>query len=214
MSSFLAPMAERRPDGVRVAQDPLSGRLSRKYSPRDYSPTRPQPIQRDRTRAVPSPQQRAVEGDGNAVAPLLRGFPSVPLDSQDHEMRAAKTNTTQPGLDPGFIQDNKPISSETFVFTRDCPRLHLLHDHAYYPFSSLTIANPGSPCTLPPLSCLYNVIASSPPYHAHPHDRLLRLGDTPSVSGQSSDYHSVHRSILMNTSCMHRITLHRPPLAL
>ena len=103
MSSFLAPMAERRPDGVRVAQDPLSGRLSRKYSPRDYSPTRPQPIQRDRTRAVPSPQQRAVEGDGNAVAPLtlLLGFPSVPLDSQDHEMRAAKTNTTQPGLDPG-----------------------------------------------------------------------------------------------------------------
>ena len=206
------PMAERRPDGVRVAQDPLSGRLTRKYSPRDYSPTRPQPIQRDRTRAVPSPQQRAVEGDGNAVAPLLLGFPSVPLDSQDHEMRAAKTNTTQPGLDPGYIHDNKPISSETFVFTRDCPRLHLLHDHAYYPFSSLTIANPGSPCTLPSLSCLY--IASSPPYHAHPHDRLLRLGGIPSVSGQSSDYHSVHQSILMNTSCTHRITLHRPPLAL
>ena len=86
------------------------------------------------------------------------------------------------------------------------------HDHAYYPFSSLTIANPGSPCTLPSLSCLY--IASSPPYHAHPHDRLLRLGGIPSVSGQSSDYHSVHQSILMNTSCTHRITLHRPPLAL
>ena len=179
MSSFLAPMAERRPDGVRVAQDPLSGRLSRKYSPRDYSPTRPQPIQRDRTRAVPSPQQRAVEGDDNAVAPLLLGLPSVPLDSQDHEMRAATANTTQPGsgLDPGFIHDNKPISSETFVFTRDCPRLHLLHDHAYYIFSSPTIANPGSPRTLPSLSCLY--IASSPPYHAHPHDRLLRLGGIP-----------------------------------
>ena len=212
MSSFLAPMAERRPDGVRVAQDPLSGRLTRKYSQRDYSPTRPQPIQRDRTRAVPSPQQRAVEGDGNAVAPLLLGFPSVPLGFLGQEPAAAQANATQPRLDPGFIQDNKPISSETFVFTRDCPRLHLLHDHAYYPFSSLTIANPGSPCTLPSLSCLY--IASSPPYHAHPHDRLLRLGGIPSVSGQSSDYHSVHQSILMNTSCTHRITLHRPPLAL
>ena len=62
------------------------------------------------------------------------------------------------------------------------------HDHAYYPFSSSAIANPSSPRTLPSPSCLY--IASLSPYHAHPHDRLLRLGGIPHASGQSSAYHS------------------------
>ena len=108
-------MAERRPDGVRVAQDPLSGRLTRKHSPRDDSPQGPQPSQRDRTRAVPSPQQRAVQGE-DIVAPLLLGFPSVPLDSQDHEMRAVTANTTQAGLDPGFSQANRLVTSEADAF--------------------------------------------------------------------------------------------------
>ena len=103
MSRILATMAERRPDGARVAKDPQCGRLTRQYSPRDYSPTRPQPIQRDRTRAVPSPQQRAAEGEDHEVTSLSLGFPTVPLNFLGQEPAAAQANTTQPRLDPGFI---------------------------------------------------------------------------------------------------------------
>ena len=125
MSSFLATMAERRPDGARVAPDPQCGRLTRNHLPRDDSSTGPQPIQRDRTRDVPSPQQRATEGEDHEVVSLPLGLPTVPLDFHAQEIRATMTNMTQPRLDPGFIQANKPISSEQLVFTCDCPRLHL-----------------------------------------------------------------------------------------
>ena len=125
MSQILATMAERRPDGARVVQDPHCGRLTRHYSPRDDSPIGPQPFKRDRTRdGIPSPLQRA-EGEEHDVASLSLGSPTVPLDFLGQEPAAAQANTAQPRLDPGFIQDNKPISSETFVFSCDCPRLRL-----------------------------------------------------------------------------------------
>ena len=121
MSQILATMAERRPDGARVVEDPHCGHLSRHYSPRDDSPTGPQPFKRDRTRdGIPSPRQR-VEGEEHDVASLSLGSPTVPLNFLGQEPAATKANTTQPRLDPGFIQDNKPISSEQFAFTCEGP---------------------------------------------------------------------------------------------
>ena len=74
---------------------------------------------RDRTRdgrGVPSPLQRA-EGEEHDAASLSLGSPAVPLDFPGQAPAAAQANTTQPRSDPGFIQDNKPISSEQLVFT-------------------------------------------------------------------------------------------------
>jgi hypothetical protein len=68
------------------------------------------------------------------------------------------------------------------------------HDHAYYPIFFFCDRQPEFP-TYPSLpSCLY--IASSSPYHAHPHDRLLRLVGIP-------DYHLVHQFILTSAGLVY-----------
>ena len=112
-------MAERLPDGARGVEDPQCGHPNRNYSPRDDSPSGPQPYKRDRARdgpGVPSPQQQA-EGNDHVVASLSLGPPSVPLIFLGQEPAAAQANTTQPRLDPGFNQDSKPVSSHADAFS-------------------------------------------------------------------------------------------------
>ena len=58
MSHILATMPERLSEGAGGVSDPQCGLPNRNYSPRDDSPSGPQPSKRDRTRdGIPSPQQ-------------------------------------------------------------------------------------------------------------------------------------------------------------
>ena len=57
------------------------------------------------------------EGKGHVVASLSLGPPCVPLIFLGQEPAAAQANTAQPRWDPGFIQDNKPVSSDAGAFS-------------------------------------------------------------------------------------------------
>ena len=147
-------------------EDPLCVR-PRNNAPRDDSPSGLQPYKHGRAReGIPSPRQQA-QGEDHDIAFSSLGLPSFSLDLGQAQA-AAQAATTKPRLNLGLDKEDKPRSSEQFAFACDWPRLHLFSRHCLLPCSSYAIANPSPPRTFPSLSCFY--IASSSPYHAHPHD--------------------------------------------